>query len=205
MTSRIAVLLVEDSPAFAGVLTQGLIRSSEAIYTVDLADSLKQARQLLQDKRFDVILLDLSLPDVRGMETVVAVNAASPKTPIVVLTANDNESLGRKAVRQGAQDFLIKGQTDERLVSRAIAYAIERRRIIEESDQLIEQLQNALSQVKKLSGLLPICSHCKKIRDDQGYWNQIEQYIDERSEAQFSHGLCPDCMRELYPDLPDNG
>lgn len=62
-------------------------------------------------------------------------------------------------------------------------------------------LQNALSDVKKLSGLLPICSHCKKIRDDSGYWNQIESYIDERSEAKFSHSICPECAEKYYPDL----
>jgi PAS domain S-box-containing protein len=63
---------------------------------------------------------------------------------------------------------------------------------------LIEQLQASLSKIKKLSGLLPICSSCKKIRDDKGYWNQIESYIHEHSEAEFSHGLCPDCIDKLY-------
>lgn len=64
-----------------------------------------------------------------------------------------------------------------------------------------EKLEEALFEVKKLSGLLPICSHCKKIRDDKGYWNQIETYIQARSEAQFSHSICQDCAREHYPDL----
>ena len=62
-------------------------------------------------------------------------------------------------------------------------------------------LQNALSDVKKLSGLLPICSHCKKIRDDNGYWNQIESYIYEHSEAEFSHAICQECAEKHYPDL----
>ncbi len=63
------------------------------------------------------------------------------------------------------------------------------------------ELENALKKVKLLSGLIPICANCKRIRDDRGYWNQVEKYIAEHSEAQFSHGLCPDCMRELYPDF----
>ena len=70
-----------------------------------------------------------------------------------------------------------------------------------EKELLIQDLQETLSQVKQLSGLLPICASCKKIRDDQGYWNQIEEYIRKRSEAKFSHGICPDCVRKLYPDL----
>ena len=66
---------------------------------------------------------------------------------------------------------------------------------------IIAQLQEALSEVKQLSGLLPICASCKKIRDDKGYWNQIESFIRDRSEAEFSHGICPDCAKKLYPDL----
>jgi len=62
-------------------------------------------------------------------------------------------------------------------------------------------LNDAAKEVKKLSGFLPICASCKKIRDDKGYWNQIETYIKEHSEAQFSHSLCPDCAEKLYPDM----
>ena len=64
-----------------------------------------------------------------------------------------------------------------------------------------KKLQNAISKIKQLSGLLPICASCKKIRDDEGYWNQIESYIPDHSEAQFSHSICPGCARKLYPDL----
>ena len=67
-------------------------------------------------------------------------------------------------------------------------------------EQLITDLQNALSEVKKLSGMLPICSSCKKIRDDEGYWQQIEEYIRDHSEADFTHGICNECVKELYPE-----
>jgi hypothetical protein len=76
-----------------------------------------------------------------------------------------------------------------------------RNRSEKEREMLIENLQTALSEVKKLSGLLPICAHCKKIRDDKGYWKQIEDYIQEYSEAKFSHSICRDCARELYPNI----
>lgn len=66
--------------------------------------------------------------------------------------------------------------------------------------QRTQDLERALSEVKQLSGLLPICSHCKKIRDDQGYWKQIEEYVSTRSEATFSHGICPECIKKLYPE-----
>jgi len=75
--------------------------------------------------------------------------------------------------------------------------SIQRRKMHEEREQ-------ALLEVKKLRGYLPICASCKKIRDDQGYWNQIESYIRDHSEIEFSHGLCPDCAKKLYPDLDLN-
>ena len=69
-----------------------------------------------------------------------------------------------------------------------------------ERERLIIELQDALADVKLLSGLVPICANCKKIRDDQGYWTQIESYIQDRSDAKFSHSICPDCAKKLYPN-----
>jgi PAS domain S-box-containing protein len=70
-----------------------------------------------------------------------------------------------------------------------------------EREQLVRELQAALAQVKTLSGLLPICANCKKIRDDEGYWHSVEAYVSEHSQARFSHGICPECMAELYPHV----
>jgi PAS domain S-box-containing protein len=77
----------------------------------------------------------------------------------------------------------------------------ERKRAEEERERLIEELQEALAKVKTLSGLLPICASCKRIRDDRGYWQQIEAYIQEHSDAEFSHSVCPECARKLYPEI----
>jgi len=79
----------------------------------------------------------------------------------------------------------------------------ERKKAAAEKERLIGELQQALADVKVLSGMLPICANCKKIRDDEGYWNQIESYITRHSDAVFSHGICPECARKLYPDLVD--
>jgi PAS domain S-box-containing protein len=77
----------------------------------------------------------------------------------------------------------------------------KRKKAQEEKEKLIIGLKNALREVKTLSGLLPICASCKKIRDDKGYWNQLEDYIQKHSEAEFSHSVCPGCAKKLYPDL----
>jgi PAS domain S-box-containing protein len=94
---------------------------------------------------------------------------------------------------------------EERLLINAIAERlgkiIERMQIAQEKEQLLIELKEALSKVKTLSGFLPICASCKKIRDDKGYWNQIETYISKHSDVDFSHSICPDCAKKLYPEL----
>ena len=92
-----------------------------------------------------------------------------------------------------------------RLQQRLAGEIAERTCAQERQERLIDELRVALANVKTLRGLLPICASCKKIRDDGGYWNQIEIYIREHSEAQFSHGLCPECVQQLYPDLSNEG
>jgi DNA-binding NtrC family response regulator len=147
-----------------------------------------------------VILLDLSLPDSHGYETFTRMMAAAPDIPIVVMSGLDDETVAMQAVRAGAQDYLPKGQADGNLLARAIRYAIERKEAAAAREVLIKELRDALAKIKTLQRLLPICASCKKIRDDKGYWNQIESYISAHSETVFSHGICPECLERLYPD-----
>ena len=84
-----------------------------------------------------------------------------------------------------------------------IGHFIERKRNEDKREKLIHELQSALVKVKTLGGLLPICASCKKIRDDKGYWKQLEEYITDHSEAQFTHGICTECARKLHPDWDD--
>jgi len=109
---------------------------------------------------------------------------------------------------QSYNDVMLYDQTDlEVMVSVAdqIATAIKRKQDEMDRNKLISKLQDALAKVKKLSGFLPICAHCKKIRDDKGYWNQIENYIRDHSEAEFSHGICQECAKKHYPEFDIHG
>jgi PAS domain S-box-containing protein len=105
--------------------------------------------------------------------------------------------------------MVIKNRGDDlRQIRAAVSDITERKLAQEQRDKLIAELQKALSEVKTLRGFLPICSNCKNIRDDKGYWNQIESYIRDHSDAEFSHGICPECAKKLYPDMDlydDNG
>ncbi|MFW5870049.1 MAG: hypothetical protein ACOCVL_00140 [Candidatus Sumerlaeota bacterium] len=88
-----------------------------------------------------------------------------------------------------------------RLYGSAIGYLCARKRVESDLADTVGKLEEALHRIKTLRGLVPICCVCKKIRDDQGYWQKIEEFIQQHSEAEFSHGICPDCAQELYPDL----
>lgn len=87
-----------------------------------------------------------------------------------------------------------------RALGKAVVAQLELRRHVQERDRLLHDLHAATSNIKILTGLLPICAGCKKIRDDGGYWSQVEQYVADRSEADFTHGICPECAKRLYPD-----
>jgi hypothetical protein len=101
--------------------------------------------------------------------------------------------------KEGLQGLLGKKNWSRN--SRNLGRLRRRKRAQEEREKLILELQKALNEVKTLKGILPICASCKKIRDDKGYWNQIEAYIRNHSEAEFSHSICPECMKKLYSDF----
>lgn len=92
----------------------------------------------------------------------------------------------------------------KQLNEKLVLEVAERKKSEREKERLIAELKAALAEVKKLSGLLPICASCKRIRDDKGYWQQIEAYIRDHSEADFSHGICPTCIKELYPEFAED-
>jgi CheY-like chemotaxis protein len=151
------------------------------------------------------------MPVHDGLEVISIVCSAGDETSVspIMLTASGDEEAAVEAMKLGAADYLVKDPEGQYLtllpavIEQALAkreLAVAKRDAEEERERLIVELQEALAQVKTLSGLLPICMSCKKIRDDEGYWKQIEYYIQQHSEAKFSHGICPDCKTELYPE-----
>lgn len=129
-TERCTVLLVEDSPDDAFALTRFLKQATSARFSIFESETLEQAVERLAEGGIDVILLDLSLPDCHGAQTVVRTVEAAPAVPIVVLTGLDDERVGVDAVQAGAQDYLVKGSFDTQGLERAIRYAIERHKML---------------------------------------------------------------------------
>lgn len=189
------IFIVEDEFIIADDIQESL---REIGYSVcGMAASGEAAMEKLEQIRPDLILMDVFLKGgMDGIETADRVRAAFD-VPVVFLTAYANDDIIDKAKTTGAFGYLIKPFTDRELRA-AIEMAMYKHRMEAERETLVKDLQTALSRVKTLSGLLPICSHCKKIRDDTGYWNQIETYIATHSDAMFSHGICPECADSLY-------
>lgn len=193
----ITVLLVEDNPGDVRLI-QEMFAGTKNSFNIELANSLSKGVEVISTKEIKVVLLDLGLPDSQGIDTFMQMHKYCEAIPVVVLTGLDDETLGIKAVHEGAQDYLAKGQVDGGLLVRAINYAIERQK-------LIIKLKDANAKIKTLQGLLPICAACKKIRNnDDNSWTNIESYIRERSDAEFTHSMCPSCAHEYYPELYDS-
>jgi diguanylate cyclase (GGDEF)-like protein len=121
---------VEDNPGDARLIEIMLNDSGQSGFKCKRADRLKSALEAVEGSKFDVVLLDLALPDSFGLDSFSKISAADPKLPVVVLTGNDDETIALTAVREGAQDYIVKGQFDEKLLVRAINYAIERQKTV---------------------------------------------------------------------------
>jgi DNA-binding response OmpR family regulator len=202
MTNKpIRVLLVEDDPEDARLFQAMLAHEAKEEFQLSRVGRLMDAVANLKSQGYDLVLSDLGLPDSQGLPTFWSLKAQAPTMPIVVLSGLDDEVFAVKAVQQGAQDYLVKSQVNGLLLARSLRYAIERKRIEIERDRLIQELQEALAKVKLLSGMLPICAWCKKVRDDQNYWQEVECYVASHCEARFTHGICPPCMEKTKAGL----
>jgi DNA-binding NtrC family response regulator len=192
----INVLLIEDDPDYAELIRVVLLRAKDVQIDLHNAERLSSAFERLGREQYDVILSDLLLPDSEGIETFLKLRAQYPDIPIIVLTALNDINLALKAMQDGAQDYLIKGEFGGDVLVRAMRYSMERQK-------LISKLEKSLKEIKTLRGLLPMCAWCKNIRDDKGYWKRVETYIGEHTEAAFTHGICPECLKKMSPETFD--
>ena len=194
MSEPLRILIVEDNPADADFIREMLPQAGPLNFQVESVPRLSGALVRLERKDIDLVLMDLGLPDSQGLETFHALRKTAPGVPVIVLSGNDDQELAIAAVREGAQDYLVKGRIGGDLLVRAVRYALERER-------LVSELREALANVKTLSGLIPICAWCKSIRSDTGYWQNVEEYVRAHSEAKFSHSICPSCQEKFKDEI----
>ncbi|OIP46581.1 MAG: hypothetical protein AUK28_07015 [Desulfobacterales bacterium CG2_30_60_27] len=204
MVESIKILVVDDRPENLLAMEALLEQPGIGIIT---AASGQEALRLMLEHDFALVLLDVQMPEMDGFETAAFMRGSerTRRVPIIFVTAISTEQRHVfKGYEAGAVDYLTKPIESEILQSKVKVFCelhrqdqVIRRQLleIEEKNRLLEK---QLGEIKTLRGFIPICSACKKIRNDQGYWEAIEVYIRNHSEAEFSHGLCPECIETLY-------
>ncbi len=147
------------------------------------------------------MLLDVMMPKISGYEVCRSLRASHSISdlPVIFLTAKTQDADIVTGMALGANDYLTKPISKDRLLARVRPH-LDLLHVHRNLEDLVEE---KMSEVKVLRGLLPICAGCKKIRDDDGLWNALEVFIDARSEAEFSHGMCPDCVERFYAKHPE--
>jgi sigma-B regulation protein RsbU (phosphoserine phosphatase) len=195
-------VLVADDDAVTRRLLEATLLSWG--YEVCLAaDGLEALRVIEEPCRPDIALLDWLMPNKDGLEICRIVRARYQPVPIylILLTALAGRQNIIQGLQAGADDYITKPFDRDELRARLEVGT----RIVELQRNLAErvrELEDALARVKQLQGLVPICSYCKKIRNDRNYWQQLESFLAEHSEAQFSHGICPECYEKFVrPEL----
>ena len=195
------ILIAEDEQVSRLLLTKFLSKwNHEVIISTDGEECYK----LYKETNAQLIIADWMMPKMDGIELIRRIREDnSPEyVYIIVLTAKTEMQDMVDAFSAGADDYLTKPFYPQELEKRVIVGE----RIIKLHNDLrsnIKKLEEALSKVKFLEGLLPICMYCKKVRDDKNYWVKVEDYISSHSEAKLSHGICPDCYEKEFGEKPD--
>lgn len=202
MVRQISILVVEDDPNVSIVLTARL--ESLGYRVCGTAESGLDAIGAVNRHHPDLVTMDILLKgEITGIEAAAKIGEQSD-VPIIFMTCLSDRSIFQQAIRTNPYGYIVKPYDINELRS-TIEIAIVKYEAATAQKLLIAQLQKALQEVKTLRGLLPICASCKRIRDDDGIrWQPIEDYIASHSEADFTHGICPECANRLYPELFQN-
>ena len=202
------VLIVDDEPDIIKILRKYLENHGLGVLT---AQNGREALEILHKSDVRLVITDRIMPEMDGIALCRSIRASdiSGYVYIIILTISGSKEDIVNGINAGADDYVTKPFNLEELKVRVdsglrvldLEQSLHEK--IKEEEILVGELKAALDQVQKLSGMLPICATCKKIRDDKGYWNKIETYICEHSEAKFTHGMCPDCAKEYRSEYFD--
>ncbi len=210
------ILIVDDEPENLKSIVQ-FITSHDLPYELYQALNGKTALEIARTRLPDLVISDWNMPQMNGLEMIRNLKAdkSTRDIPVILFTGvmTTSEHL-ETALDAGAVDYIRKPLDQIELLARirtvlqlsdSLKRVKDQKQQLFEKNQLLEkkqeELQDALENIKTLRGFIPICAHCKKIRDDEGFWKQVETYVSEHSLATFSHGLCPACIKKYYPEI----
>lgn len=194
------ILIAEDDPVSCRILEMTLASWG---HQVSIATNGQMAWDMLrQADAPPLAILDIMMPEMDGCDVCRNVRGLSPAIPpyLILLSAMSAKDDVVRGIKAGANDYLTKPFHREELRVRVEVgvQMLDLQRVLADR---VKELEEALLQVKQLQGLLPICSYCKKVRDDQNYWQRVETYISDRIDVQFSHGICPECLVRVTAEV----
>jgi PleD family two-component response regulator len=171
-------------------------------YFVRAASEGSLALQSVSARVPDLILLDVKMPEMDGYEVCrhLKFDDRSREVPVIFISALDGTIDKVKGFKSGGVDYITKPFEPEEVFARVETH-LALRDLQKKLEDKNTELQKAMDEIKILQGIISICSYCKKIRNDDGYWEQMEQYIRDHSEAEFSHGICQECAKKLLDEL----
>lgn len=192
------ILIAEDDDALRLILTTALESFGHDV--VVTSDGAQAWKAMQGPDAPSMALLDWNMPGMAGVEVCRRIRALRAIAPpyLILLTVRKEKEDVVAALDAGANDYISKPYDFDELRARLDVG----RRMLELQAALagkVRELHKALDEVRTLRGIVPICAHCKRIRDDKGFWQQVEQYVAAHSEAQFTHGFCPECVKTFYP------
>jgi len=194
--SRVRILIAEDDAVSRKILEAKLAKWGYSV--VVTCDGNQAWHFLKQQDAPELAILDWMMPGMDGPEVCRMLRTLSKPDPtyVLLLTARDRREDILEGLQAGADDYVIKPFDPDELQAR-VQVGVRIVSLQRALAERVRELEAALSQVKRLQGLLPICSYCKKIRNDQNYWQQVDGYLSEHSGARFTHGICPECFEKI--------
>ena len=199
---RSKILIADDEPVTRAAVKKVVTRRGWEVVVCD--NGHDAAAQFDLENPPDVAVLDWMMPGLDGSELCQRLRKKKVRAYLIMLTGRTRPEDLVQALASGADDYVRKPFDWSELIAR-IKVGVRVSLLQRQLDEKVCQLQASLANAKQLRGLLPICSYCKRIRDDRDYWNGLEHYISSHSDAKFTHGVCPSCMRDALSEVEAAG
>jgi DNA-binding NarL/FixJ family response regulator len=194
---NLAILIIESNTTDSRLIKDYLCRAPLKAGIIDTAESLHAALERLARTAYDVILVNLMLSDSSGLETIRSIVNGAPEAAIIAISEGESHALASKSIRFGAQDHLEKQHISPIMLLKSLCYAIERRTMLQEKEDVLNDLGTALEKIGSLENILPFCVNCRKIRNAAGQWLNLEEYINEHDHRGTNRLICPNCRQDF--------
>ncbi|MGW8195691.1 MAG: response regulator [Desulforhopalus sp.] len=195
--SYFSLLLIGDDPADLSLINSCLADDPAFHFELKAAATFDVALSLLPHYDFDVVFVDLALPDSSGLGTARRIIAEYSQAAVIVLSTPKNSEVAKQAVRYGAEDYIDKDTLSPIILMKSIYYSTDRKKLRQEKYDILSDLILAFEKIDHLESILPICAGCKKIYHEGKQWLRLDEYLEHFPDLVEGHTICPDCKKDI--------